>query len=204
MPVLPDVLRPGLRIVFCGTAASTVSAARGAYYAGPGNRFWPILAAVGLTPRRLEPTAFRDLLAMGIGLTDLAKTASGADADLPRDAFDVPGLLTRIRAARPGVVAFNGKKAASVFLGLGTGRIAYGPGPAVADFPPIWVLPSTSGLAIRAWDAAPWHALAGFAHGMNGPWRARPDATQPIRNATNALPDTQTAPQRVAGAETPC
>jgi G:T/U-mismatch repair DNA glycosylase len=42
--VLPDLLRPGLRIVFCGTAAGTASARAGAYYAGPGNAFWPTLA----------------------------------------------------------------------------------------------------------------------------------------------------------------
>lgn len=43
MPVPPDLLAPHLRLVFCGTAAGNVSAARGAYYAGPGNQFWPIL-----------------------------------------------------------------------------------------------------------------------------------------------------------------
>ena len=53
--VLPDLLRPGLRIVFCGTAAGNVSAARGAYYAHPQNRFWSALYAFGLTPRQLEP-----------------------------------------------------------------------------------------------------------------------------------------------------
>jgi TDG/mug DNA glycosylase family protein len=45
LPVLPDLLRPGLRIVFCGTAAGTVSAARGVYYAHPQNRFWSALYA---------------------------------------------------------------------------------------------------------------------------------------------------------------
>ena len=58
---MPDVLRPGLRLVICGSAAGAVSAARGAYYAGPGNKFWRILAEVGLTPRRLEPSEFRML-----------------------------------------------------------------------------------------------------------------------------------------------
>ncbi|MFC7609612.1 uracil-DNA glycosylase family protein [Teichococcus aestuarii] len=42
-PVLPDLLAPGLRLVFCGSAPGLVSAARGAYYAHPGNRFWGIL-----------------------------------------------------------------------------------------------------------------------------------------------------------------
>jgi double-stranded uracil-DNA glycosylase len=37
--VLPDVIRPGLKIVFCGTAPGNVSAARGACYAHPRNRF---------------------------------------------------------------------------------------------------------------------------------------------------------------------
>jgi TDG/mug DNA glycosylase family protein len=53
--VLPDLIKPGLRIVFCGTAAGNVSAARGAYYAHPQNRFWSALHAFGLTPRQLEP-----------------------------------------------------------------------------------------------------------------------------------------------------
>ena len=48
--VLPDLIKPGLRIVFCGTAAGNVSAARGAYYAHPQNRFWSALHAFGLTP----------------------------------------------------------------------------------------------------------------------------------------------------------
>jgi len=59
--VLPDMLRPGLRLVICGSAAGAVSATHGAYYAGPGNRFWRTLFEVGLTPRRLEPHEFRDL-----------------------------------------------------------------------------------------------------------------------------------------------
>jgi hypothetical protein len=69
--VLPDVLGPGLRVVFCGTAVGSASAKRGAYYAGPGNKFWPTLHAIGLTPRRLMPEEFRSVLDYGIGLTDL-------------------------------------------------------------------------------------------------------------------------------------
>jgi TDG/mug DNA glycosylase family protein len=53
--VLPDLLVPGQRIVFCGTAAGTISAEKGAYYAGKSNRFWPILAETGLTPLELRP-----------------------------------------------------------------------------------------------------------------------------------------------------
>jgi TDG/mug DNA glycosylase family protein len=52
---VPDYLDHGLRIVFCGTAVGTASAARGHYYAGPGNEFWPFLFEAGLTPVRLGP-----------------------------------------------------------------------------------------------------------------------------------------------------
>jgi TDG/mug DNA glycosylase family protein len=158
--VLPDMLRPGLRLVICGSAAGAVSATRGAYYAGPGNRFWRTLFEVGLTPRRLEPHEFRDLPGFGIGLTDLVKTASGRDADLPREANDIAGLMARIRLASPARLAFNGKRAAAVFYGRPTRAVSYGPGPSVPDFPPVWVLPSTSGAAVGAWSIEPWRQLA--------------------------------------------
>jgi double-stranded uracil-DNA glycosylase len=157
---LPDLLQPDLKLVICGTAAGAVSAARGAYYAGPGNRFWPILFAIGLTPHQLRPEEFILLPPFGIGLTDVAKTESGQDVDISVHAFDRVRLAASIRAVRPGHLAFNGKKAAAMFLGLPTGHIAYGPAPALPDFPPMTVLPSTSGAASGFWDPLPWHALA--------------------------------------------
>ena len=66
--VLPDLLKPGLKIVFCGTAAGNVSAARGAYYAHPQNRFWTALHAFGLTPRKLRPEDYAELPQWGLGL----------------------------------------------------------------------------------------------------------------------------------------
>jgi TDG/mug DNA glycosylase family protein len=102
---LPDVLGPGLRVVFCGTAAGAVSAVRGAYTAGQGNRLWKILEEIGLTPYRLEPCSFRALRDFGIGLTDIAKTVSGADSDLPRSPFDVSCFRAGIRGYRPRIVA---------------------------------------------------------------------------------------------------
>ncbi len=87
--VLPDLLKPGLKIVFCGTAAGNVSAARGAYYAHPQNRFWSALHAFGLTPRKLRPEDYAELPQWGLGLTDIAKHVSGMDRELP------PGALGR-------------------------------------------------------------------------------------------------------------
>ena len=71
--ILPDILDRGLDVVFCGTAVGPKSAEQRSYYAGPGNKFWQILADIGLTPHRLRPSQFKDVNAHGIGLTDLAK-----------------------------------------------------------------------------------------------------------------------------------
>jgi TDG/mug DNA glycosylase family protein len=159
--IIPDLLRPGLDLVICGTAPSAISAARRAYYANPGNRFWRVLAETGLTARRFRPEEYPNLLALGIGLTDICKTAFGQDAALPPHGFDRARLADAMRRYRPRLLAFNSKRAAAECLGLPTGRVPYGPlTPSVPDMPPIMVLPSTSGLACRAWDAAPWHAMA--------------------------------------------
>jgi double-stranded uracil-DNA glycosylase len=64
--ILPDLLADGLDLVICGTAAGAVSAARGAYYAGPGNRFWATLADTGLTPRRSCPPNIRHCSPWGL------------------------------------------------------------------------------------------------------------------------------------------
>ena len=85
--VLPDLIKPGLKIVFCGTAAGNVSAARGAYYAHPQNRFWSALHAFGLTPRQLKPEDYAELPQWGLGLTDIAKHVSGMDRELPSGAL---------------------------------------------------------------------------------------------------------------------
>ncbi|WP_235907730.1 mismatch-specific DNA-glycosylase [Siccirubricoccus phaeus] len=157
-PVLPDVLAPGLRVVFVGSAAGAVSAARGAYYAGPGNRFWPMLWETGLTPRLLAPGEFAELPRWGIGLTDLAKYESGADSALSRTAYDAAGLAARLRAAAPLVVAFNGRAPWRHFMESEAGRgFVMASGHAGCT---MVALPSTSGAARRWWDPAPWHALA--------------------------------------------
>ncbi|KRE08859.1 hypothetical protein ASE61_04745 [Bosea sp. Root670] len=158
--ILPDILEPGLRVVFCGTQAGAVSARRGAYYAGPGNKFWPVLHEIGLVPVRLWPEEFATLPRYGIGLTDVAKRSSGPDSALRGGHFDVAGFTARIAANRPRFLAFNGKRAAQVALGISEGRLAYGPqadGLAGAE---VYILPSTSGAAAGFWSIEPWKQLA--------------------------------------------
>jgi TDG/mug DNA glycosylase family protein len=155
--VLPDVLEPGLDLVFCGTAPGAASARAGAYYAGPGNAFWPTLHAVGLTPVRLLPAEFARLPEFGVGLTDIAKAASGSDLEVGRSGFDVPRLDAAVAATGATFLAFNGKNAA----GSALGRVpAYGRQPETLGGAAVWVLPSTSGAARRFWDLGPWEDLA--------------------------------------------
>ena len=156
--ILPDVLRRGLRLVVCGSAAGTVSARRGAYYAHPQNRFWGMLHQTGLVPHRLAPEAYRRLPDFGIGLTDVTKEQYGADADL--HGGDAPRLRAALARYRPRTLAFNGKRAAHFFLARPTGAIDYGRQPDAAGDIAVFVCPSTSPLAVRWWDIAPWQAVA--------------------------------------------
>lgn len=164
--VLPDVLRPGLALVFCGTAAGRRSAAEGAYYAHPGNLFWRALFDAGLTPRLFAPHEFASLLQLGIGLTDLAKRHSGNDAELPRDAFDVPALLAKLQRDRPRLLAFTSKAAARAALGRAITH--YGAQAERLGSTPVFVLPSPSGQARGHWDIGPWRALGEALHSPMG------------------------------------
>lgn len=155
---LPDLLEGGLRVVFCGTASSAASAKASAYYAGPGNKFWPTLHATGLTPRRLEPVEYPEVLSYGIGLTDLCKSRSGSDRQIGRDAFDVERLEWQMATYRPAWIAFNGKAAAKEALGMKS--VELGRSDRRVGGVPAYVLPSTSGAASGHWDIERWHALA--------------------------------------------
>ena len=162
MAVLPDLLAPGLVTVFCGSAAGRVSAEIGAPYAGPGNKFWPTLAETGLTPRLFKPQESTDLLTLGIGLTDINKTQSGADSDLTADGDDPTALVEKIERYRPSLLAFTAKRPASVFIGavFDVKTIDYGLQAQQVGPTRLFVLPSPSGLAIRYWDPQWWHRLA--------------------------------------------
>lgn len=156
------MLAPGLRVVFCGTAAGTASARARAYYAGPGNAFWPTLAYVGLTPRELAPAEFELLPEFGIGLTDICKVRHGSDLEVGTAEFDVAGLQERVAAAEPERLAFNGKNAARGALER---DVAYGVQEETLGGAELWVLPSTSGAARRFWDVGPWQELADAING---------------------------------------
>ena len=158
--ILPDVLAPGLHLVLCGTAPSRASMVAQAYYARPGNLFWPTLHEVGLTPRRLRPDQYAEVLQDGIGLTDLCKTEFGSDAELSRGAFDPDGFRAKMERFRPAAIAFDSKNAAKAFFGRS--KVAYGLQPESLAGAALFVVPSPSGRARSHWDIAPWRQLGAF------------------------------------------
>jgi TDG/mug DNA glycosylase family protein len=158
--VLQDLLQDSLRIVMCGTAVGTVSAAAGAYYAHKQNKFWRILFETRLTPELLRPQQYRELLRHRIGLTDFVKTHAGMDHQIPLSA-STEKSRTRLNASiakfRPDFLAFTSKAAGQSFLG---GKRDYGEQIERIGETRIWILPSTSGAANGAWRPEIWHQFA--------------------------------------------
>jgi double-stranded uracil-DNA glycosylase len=110
---VPDVLAPGLAVVFCGINPGRVSAAAGQHFANPRNDFWRLLNDAGFTPRLLDPAEQFDLLAFGCGVTNAAYRTTAGSGDLRR--ADFAGSAERLariaRELRPRCIAFVGKEA---------------------------------------------------------------------------------------------
>jgi TDG/mug DNA glycosylase family protein len=140
---VPDVLAPGLRIVFCGINPGFRSAAAGAHFANPRNDFWRLLADSGITPRKLEPQEQWKMPELGLGLTNAAYRTTRGSSDLRRG--DFAGAAKRLesvaRELRPKTIAFVGKAA---YEGTFRERPALGLQARKLDESALFVLPSTS------------------------------------------------------------
>lgn len=156
--LIPDMLRPGLDLVLCGTALGAASAKARAYYAHPQNKFWRTLAAVGLTPETYHPSDYARLLDHNIGLTDLCKTASGNDDELPSVAIDPASLRAKIEMYQPRYLAFTSLTGARWFLKRS--KATYGLQSETIGQTQIFALHSTSPRASGAWNDSSWRELA--------------------------------------------
>lgn len=166
---LPDLIAPGLAVLFCGINPGLYTTAIQHHFGRPGNRFWPALYGAGFTPHLISPWDERQLLALGIGITNLVERTTATAAELASDEYVRGGELLRRRVTRyrPRVVAF---------LGIGAYRSAFARPKATFGLQPerigesaLWVLPSPSGLnanhqlpqlielfaELRAWVASP-------------------------------------------------
>src|SRR5690349_11479185 len=79
---IADVVGPGLRVLFCGINPGLWSGATGFHFARPGNRFWKVLHLAGFTDRQLRPDENRELLAAGLGITNLVHRTTAAESEL--------------------------------------------------------------------------------------------------------------------------
>jgi TDG/mug DNA glycosylase family protein len=140
---VPDVLGPGLDVVFCGINPGYASAAAGAHFANPRNDFWRLLHAAGFTPRLYRPDEQFELLALGIGVTNAARRTTRGSGDLRRGDFHgaVERLESLAATLEPRGLAFVGKEA---FRGTFGERPSLGRQPRSLARSVLWVLPSTS------------------------------------------------------------
>jgi TDG/mug DNA glycosylase family protein len=174
---VPDVLDPGLRVIFCGINPGRVSAATAAHFANPRNDFWRLLHATGFTPRLLHPEEQFDVLAYGVGLTNAAMRTTKGSGDL-RSA-DFKGSAERLERLacelQPDWIGFVGKEAyrgpfgVRPELGVQDRRLAE---------TALFVLPSTS----PANAAVPWLERERWFQELAG--RA---SRLPLRDAVRAL-----------------
>jgi TDG/mug DNA glycosylase family protein len=143
---VPDLVRPGLRVLLCGINPSLESGLRGLHFATPGNRLWPTLHAAGWTSRRLDPADTEELLAAGIGITNLVPRATARADELTDDQLrtGLPALGALAARWQPGWVAFCGMSAYRV--ATGQRKAVVGPQPELLGGRPVWLLPNPSGL----------------------------------------------------------
>jgi TDG/mug DNA glycosylase family protein len=143
---IPDLLGPGLRVLFSGINPSLYSAAVGYHFARPGNRFWPALHLAGFTPRRLRPWEQHELLPLGLGLTNVVARATARADELTADEIRDGGkpLAAKVERLRPAWLAIVG---ITVYrTAFARPRAKAGPQPEPLAGARVWVLPNPSGL----------------------------------------------------------
>ena len=143
---VPDLVRPGLAVLLCGINPSLWSGAVGLHFANPSNRLWPTLHLAGWTPRRLQPWETGELLAAGLGVTNLVPRATARADELTDDELraGLPRVAALAAAVQPRWVAFLGLT--SYRLATGERRAVVGPQERVVGGARTWLLPNPSGL----------------------------------------------------------
>ena len=143
---IPDVIAPGLRVLFCGINPGLYSGATGHHFARPGNRFWPALYASGFTDRLLSPYEEQELLKNGYGITNVVNRATATAAELSSEELVAGGqrLLATARRFRPRYIAVLGVTAYRA--AFGRPKAGFGQQDERIAESIVWVLPNPSGL----------------------------------------------------------
>ena len=153
-----DLVGPGLRLLFVGINPGLWTAAVGTHFAYPGNRFYPALAAAGITEYEIDRVAGMSdsdrayLVRRGIGITNVVRRATARADELSREELRADGerLLGFVAEHRPAVVAIAGITAYRDAFGerkAAAGRQAQTPeGAERWSGAALWVVPNPSGL----------------------------------------------------------
>lgn len=143
---IPDVAASGLTVLFSGINPGLVSAWTGHHFARPGNRFWPALHRSGFTPRQLRPEEQGELLALGLGITNVVPRATARADELSTEEVVAGGtaLRAKVLALRPAWLAVVGVTAYRTAFAAPRARV--GRQDERLGDTGLWVLPNPSGL----------------------------------------------------------
>ena len=142
-----DLLKPGLKLLFCGYNPSLRSGHTGHHYAHPGNRFWRVLHAAGITDRLYAPEEDEKPLDLGIGFTNLCPRPTRRADELTKEEIrsGAQELRARLEDLKPRAVAYTGIGVYKWFRATSKASWGVQEYSAVSDVTDI-VVPSPSGL----------------------------------------------------------
>lgn len=143
---IPDLVAPGLRVLFAGINPSLYSAAVGYHFARPGNRFWPALHRSGFTARQLAPADQRLLLADGLGITNVVARATARADELNAAELRAGGAALAALAGELGVRWLAVLGVTAYRMAFGKPRAVVGPQDEPLGGAEVWILPNPSGL----------------------------------------------------------
>lgn len=151
---VPDLIGPGLRLLFVGINPGLWTAATQTHFAHPVNRFYPALLAAGIITRRIDPAAGMSdedrahLIERGIGISNVVHRASARADELSRTELVEGGrrLQELVRRERPRVVAVAGITAYRSAFGQPRSAAGLQPPDAAWGDAEVWVVPNPSGL----------------------------------------------------------
>ena len=143
---VPDVIGPGLDVLFCGINPGLYTAAIGHHFGKPGNRFWPALHLSGFTPELLSPYDERQLLDLGLGVTNVVMRTTATADELSDEELrkGAASLRRKVLRHHPRYLAVLGLGAYRV--GFGVKKAAVGLQPETIGTTKVWLLPNPSGL----------------------------------------------------------
>lgn len=142
---LPDLLIPGLAVVFCGLNPGLESALEQKPFFNRSNRFWRTLFLSGFTTEEIAPGDYPRILQFGCGMTTAVQRATPSAQEVSVDEYRsaAQALEAKIVQSSPKYIAFLGKSAYAAITAQR--NIAWGSQPDSFGGARVWVLPNPSG-----------------------------------------------------------